>query len=55
MAGNLMYGFLFIALFALLLSLGTLILWTIHELPEIIRDWLEWRKWRKMHTHIFFT
>ena len=54
MAGNLMLGFLFVSLFALFLCLGTLAVWTVHELPEIIHDWLEWRKWRKAHTHIFF-
>lgn len=49
-----MYGFLFVALFSLFLSLGTLAVWTIHELPEIIHDWLEFRKWRKLHTRVFF-
>lgn len=55
MAGNLMLGFLFIGFFALFLCLGTLIVWTVHELPEIIADMKEFRKWRKIHTHIFFT
>lgn len=54
MFGNLTYGLLFVALFSLLLSLGTLIVWTVHELPEIIRDYAEWRRWKKLHTRVFF-
>lgn len=51
---NLANGMLWIALAALLLAFGKLIEWTITELPEIIADSREFRKWRKMHTHIFF-
>lgn len=46
---NLAFGMLTIAAVALILAVGTLIAWTINELPQFIREWVEWRRWRKAH------
>lgn len=47
-------GFLFIAIFFLILCLGALAAWTVTELPQMIRDSLEFRRWRKSHSRVFY-
>ena len=54
MLGNMACGLLVICLFSLLLCLGCLVRWTIMELPRRIREALEFRRWRKVHSRIFF-
>lgn len=46
MAGNMAWGLLVVAGFALLLAFGYLIANTIHEIPEIMAEWHERREFK---------
>lgn len=50
MLGNLCNGLLWITLAALFLCLGLLLEWTIVSLPQMIRDFKEWKRWRRAHS-----
>lgn len=52
MAGNMAWGLLVVAGFALLLAFGYLIANTIHEIPEIMAEWhkrREFKAWLREH------